>query len=249
MNSYTGLHARIYDEIYADKPYAAEARFVHELAGKPGGKLLDVACGTGRHAIEFAELGYDVTASDINEELLATGREAAGERVRFVQGDMCDLDVDGGPFDLVTCLFDSIGYAQDDERIVSALRSLRRHAVPGGRVVCEFLHAAAIVRGGSSVRVKRLVLRDGRDLVRTSETTIDFERMLMQVEYELWAVDSDGRAERGEEQQTNRIFSAPEMRMLAAAAGLSVHDVVPAYADGPIGPDTFHLLLVAEPTS
>ena len=162
---------------------------------------------------------------------------------------MCDLDVDGGPFDVVTCLFDSIGYAQDDDRIVSALRSLRRHAAPGGHVVCEFLHAPAIVQGGASVRVKQLVLRDGRDLVRISETTVDLERMLMQVAYELWAVDGDGRAEHGEELQTNRLFSAPEMRMLAAAAGLSVHDVVPAYTDGPIGPNTFHLLLVAEPAS
>ncbi len=89
MNSYTGLHARVYDEIYAEKPYAEEARFVHELAGAPGGKLLDVACGTGRHALAFADLGYEVTATDINDELLDAGRAAAGDRVRFVQGDMC----------------------------------------------------------------------------------------------------------------------------------------------------------------
>ena len=248
MNSYTGLHARVYDEIYADKPYAAEARSVHELAAVSGRKLLDVACGTGRHAIAFAELGYDVTATDINEELLAAGRAAAGDAVRFVQGDMCDLRVDGGPFDLVTCLFDSIGYAQEDDLIVAALRSLGRHAAREGRIVCEFLHAPAIVRGGSAVRVKRLALRDGRDLVRTSETTVDVERMVMRVHYELCAVDADGRAERSEESQSNRLFSIPEMRRLAVAAGLSVLTVVPAYADGPIDSDTFHLLLLAEPT-
>ncbi len=247
MNSYTGLHARVYDEIYADKPYADEARFVHELVGSPGGKLLDVACGTGRHAIAFADLGYDVIASDINEELLAVGRAAAGDRVQFFQGDMCDLDIDGRPFDVVTCLFDSIGYPQDDDRIVSALRSLRRHAAPGGRVVCEFLHAPALVRGADTRRVRRVDLRDGRTLLRTSETTIDVERMLMHVRYELWAVNGDGRGEHAEEEQTNRLFSAPEMRQLAAAAGLDVLEIVPAYADGPIDADTFHLLLVAEP--
>ena len=247
MNSYTGLHARVYDEIYAEKPYAVEARFVHELAGSPGGKLLDVACGTGRHAIAFAELGYDVTASDLNEELLAVGRDAAGDRVRFVQGDMCDLDVDGRPFDLVTCLFDSIGYPQADDRIVAALRSLGRHAAPGGRIVCEFLHAPAIVRGAEPLRVKRLALRDGRSLLRTSETTIDVERMLMHVRYELWAVDGEGRAEREEEEQINRLFTVPEMRLLAESAGLVVRAIVPAYTDGPISTDTFHLLLVAEP--
>jgi SAM-dependent methyltransferase len=247
VNSYTGLHARVYDEIYADKPYADEARFVHELVGSPGGRLLDVACGTGRHAIAFADLGYDVTASDINEELLAVGRAAAGERVRFVQADMCDLDVDGGPFDVVTCLFDSIGYPQHDERIVSALRSLGRHAAPGGQIVCEFLHAPAILRGAEPLRVRQLVLPDGRTLLRSSQTAIDVERMLMHVRYELWALDGDGRGEHAEEEQTNRLFSAPEMRALATAAGLDVREIVPAYADGPIDADTFHLLLVAEP--
>jgi SAM-dependent methyltransferase len=249
VNSYTGLHARVYDEIYGSKPYADEARFVHELAGLPGGKLLDVACGTGRHALAFADLGYDVTGVDINEELLAVARASAGDRARFVQGDMCDLDVEGGPFDLVTCLFDSIGYPQEDDLIVAALRSLGRHTARGGRIVCEFLHGPALVRGAEPHRVKRVALTDGRSLLRTSETTIDVERMLMRVRYELWAVDGDGRAERGEEEQVNRLFTVPEMRLLASQAGIAVREIIAAYTHGPIGADTFHALLVAEPAS
>ena len=246
VNSYTGLHARVYDEIYADKPYAAEARFVHELAGSRGGKLLDVACGTGRHALAFAELGYDVTGTDINEQLLAVARDAAGDRVRFVQGDMCELDVEGAPFDVVTCLFDSIGYPQDDDRVISALRSLGRHGAPRAAIVCEFLHAPAIVRGAEPVRVKRLVLQDGRTLTRTSETAIDVERMLMHVRYDLLVLDGYGSAEHAQEEQANRLFSAPEMRLLASEAELDVRAIVPAYVEGPIDADTFHLLLVAE---
>ncbi|NUT55559.1 MAG: class I SAM-dependent methyltransferase [Thermoleophilia bacterium] len=240
MNSYTGLHARVYDELYADKPYAEEARFVHELAGRPGGTLLDVACGTGRHALAFAELGYDVTASDLNEELLDVARAAAGERVRFVQGDMTDLDVPGGPFDLVTCLFDSIGYAQDNDGVVSALRSLGRHAADRGTVVVEFLHAPAIVRGADPRRERTITLADGRDLHRVSETTLDVERMLMRVRYDLSL-----NGEQLSETQVNRFFSVPEMRLLAEAAGLEVRALVPAYREGAIELDTFHVLLVA----
>jgi SAM-dependent methyltransferase len=144
VNSYTGLHAATYDAVYADKPYAEEARFVHELVGTRGGRLLDVACGTGRHASAFAGLGYDVTAVDLNKELLEIGRTARGADVRFLGGDMRDLSVEGGPFDVVTCLFDSLGYAGDNDGVVATLRSLGRHAGSGGVVVCEFLHAAAI---------------------------------------------------------------------------------------------------------
>lgn len=249
MNSYTGLHAAVYDEIFADKPYAAEARFVHELAGAPGGRLLDVACGTGRHAVAFAELGYEVIGSDVNEELLAVARVAAGNRMQFVAGDMRDLHLDGGPFDLVTCLFDSIGYAQDNEGVIAALRSLGRHAAPGRFVVCEVLHAAAVLGGSSATRIRRWTLRDGRTLLRTSETTLDVERMLMQVHYELLALDGDGQVERAQELHTNRFFSATELRLLATAAGLETRAIVPAYREGPIGADTFHLMLVATPAT
>jgi 2-polyprenyl-3-methyl-5-hydroxy-6-metoxy-1,4-benzoquinol methylase len=240
VNSYTGLHARVYDEIYADKPYADEARFVHELTGGQGGTLLDVACGTGRHALAFADLGYEVTGTDINEELLAVGRESAGEGVRFVQGDMRDLDVPGGPFDVVTCLFDSIGYAQENDRVVGALGALGRHVSQNGSVIVEFLHAPAIVRGADARRVRTIALADGRELTRVSETTLEAERMLMHVRYEL---SLDG--ETFSETQVNRAFSVPELRLLAETAGLEARSFVPAYADGQIELDTFHVLLAA----
>ena len=207
---------------------------------RPGGKLLDVACGTGRHALAFADLGYEVTATDLNEELLAVGRASAGDRVRFVQGDMTDLDIPDGPFDIVTCLFDSIGYAQANDRVVAALRSLRRHVAENGSIVVEFLHAPAIVRGADARRERTVTLADGRELIRVSETTLDVERMLMQVHYDL---SLDG--ERFSETQTNRSFSVPEMRLLAESADLDVRTLVTAYRAEEIGLDTFHVLLVA----
>lgn len=245
MNSYTGLHAAVYDELYADKPYVEEARFVHELVGSPRGKLLDVACGTGRHARAFADLGYSVTGVDLNEQLLAVARTIRRDDVRYIVGDMRDLSVDGGPFDVITCLFDSLGYACDNDGVVATLRSMARQTAPGGSIACEFLHAAAMLCGSTQTRVRRLTLRDGRRLVRTSETSIDVERMLMHVHYELIVLDDRGLGTREDEAQTNRFFSVPEMQLLAEAAGLRVREIVPAYTTGPIDADTFHLMLVA----
>ena len=239
MNSYTGLHAQLYDEIYAAKPYADEARFVHELAGAPGGRLLDVACGTGRHARAFTDLGYEVTATDLNEELLDVGRAAVGDRVRFVQGDMRDLNVSGGPYDLVTCLFDSIGYPQSNDGVVSALRSLARHVHGHGTIAVEFLHAPAIARGADPRRARVFNLADGRELTRVSETALDVDRMVMNVHYTLTLGDMSFS-----ETQANRAFSVPEMKLLAETAGVGVRSFVPAYTHGKITLDTFHVLFV-----
>lgn len=250
MSSYAQLHALHYDRIYADKPYADEARFIHDLLDRPTRqRLLDVACGTGRHARAFADLGYIVTGVDLNPELLSIAGRAADDRVRFVHGDMRDLELEGGPFDVVTCLFDSIGYARDNSGVIATLRSLARQLSPDGKLVCEFLHAPALVCHLSPTRIGRWTLEDGRRLVRTSETTMDVERMLMRVRYELLLFDAAGGFEQGEETHENRCLSVPEMQVLAEVAGLEPQAFVPAYREGAIDGETFHLLLVASVAS
>jgi SAM-dependent methyltransferase len=237
LNTFQGLHARHYDLIYAQKPYADEARFVHELLGATPGRLLDVACGSGRHAREFAALGWEVTGVDYSPDLLARAR-AAG--IDVIEQDMRALDVPGAPFDAVTCLFDSIGYPQDDDGIVAALEGMARH---GGRVAIEFLHAPALLAGADPVRVRRFELPDGGVLVRISETELD--ESVMHVSYEVIALHPDGSYEREVERQSNRFFAVEEMRALMQRAGLGVDRFVPAYEHGEIGPDTFHVIAVA----
>jgi SAM-dependent methyltransferase len=239
LNSFQGLHARYYDLIYAAKPYAEEARFVHELLGGGGGRLLDVACGSGRHAREFAALGWEVTGVDYSPDLLQRAREAG---IDVHEQDMRELGVPGAPFDAVTCLFDSIGYPQDNEGVVAALDGMRRH---GGRVAVEFLHAPALLTHADPVRVRRWELPDGGELVRVSETQIDAPAMTMHVGYDVVELRADGSYARERERQSNRFFAVEEMRALMGLAGLRVERFVPAYADGEIGPDTFHVIAVA----
>ena len=57
MGIYDGRHAELYDLFYGGKPYAAEAGYLHDLlrrfAKRPVRRVLDIACGTGSHAIEL----------------------------------------------------------------------------------------------------------------------------------------------------------------------------------------------------
>jgi SAM-dependent methyltransferase len=239
-NTFQGLHARHYDLIYAGKPYADEARFVHELLGGRPGRLLDVACGSGRHAREFAALGWEVTGVDYSPDLLELAQD-----LEIHHQDMRQLEIPGPPFDAVTCLFDSIGYPQDNDGIVATLSGMRRHLAPGGRVAVEFLHAPALLAGADPVRVRRFELPEGGTVLRISETTLDTVASVMHVDYEVIELGADGSYRRETERQSNRFFAVEEMRALMELAGLRVERFVPAYAAGEVDADTFHVMALA----
>lgn len=251
MNSYRGLHSRYYDLIYADKPYDEQAAFVVELLrtrGVGGGRLLDVACGTGRHAAAFARGGFAVTGVDYNDELLAVARERVPD-VEFVQADMRQLDLGGG-FDAVTCLFDSIGYPLTDEGVAAALASIGAQVCDGALVVVEFLFAPTMHRDAAPVRVRRWPLSDHQVLLRISETTLDPEDPdRFAVSFELLALDeTTGRFERWQETQENRAFDLETMTRLLSTARLELLQYLPAYEEGDVVPgETWHVLAVARP--
>src|SRR5207248_11448120 len=102
---------------------------------RPPLRILDLPCGQGRHAIELARRGYDVTGVDLSPYLLGVAKarsEAAGLKVRWLDGDM-RRPLAGERFDLVLNLFTSFGYfvAADDDRLV--VQAAAAMLEPGGR--------------------------------------------------------------------------------------------------------------------
>ena len=128
-----------YDAIYGTmKDYAREAGQIHAVIQQykrsPGNTLLDVACGTGRH-ISFLQRDYMVEGLDLDEQMLAIARQR-NLGVIFHHADMVDFDL-GYEFDVIVCLFSSIGYAKTIPRLHQTLRTMRRHLHPGGVAVIE----------------------------------------------------------------------------------------------------------------
>src|SRR5262249_39334293 len=105
--------AKHYDLLYSWKDYKKEVGTIRELIRihkqSPGNDLLEVACGTGKHA-ELFQSDFSIVATDLNEDMLRIAR-ARRKRVSFVRADMASLDL-GRQFDVVLCLFSSIGYVR-----------------------------------------------------------------------------------------------------------------------------------------
>ncbi len=128
------------DLIPADKT-AAEIRALRKLLPAPPARVLDVACGTGRHAVGLARLGYEVTGVDQSSSYLALARrraERAGVKVAYVKRDMRRLGL-LGEFDAVINLWTSFGYFETPGQDIAALRSMRAALKPGGRLILEIV--------------------------------------------------------------------------------------------------------------
>lgn len=132
--------AKYYDEIYAamGKDYAAEANKTHAFIQKykqsEGNTLLDVACGTGIHA-DLLNKYYKVQGLDINSNMLSVARKRH-PKIRFHQGDMTKFKLEQH-FDVVICLFSSIGYLKTKSKLNQAIKTMERHLLPGGVLLAE----------------------------------------------------------------------------------------------------------------
>jgi SAM-dependent methyltransferase len=129
---------RFYDAIYAWKDYPAEVDRLLSIIRErvpEAGSLLDVACGTRKH-LELLRDHYRVEGVDLDPEMIALARERLGSDVHLHVADMTNLDL-GQTFDVVTCLFSSMAYAQTEDHLRAAVTALTRHVSTGGVLIVE----------------------------------------------------------------------------------------------------------------
>ena len=136
--SYTKTPAELYDELYAWKNYEQESARLIEIIGRfkqtDGCRLLDVACGTGSHLVYLTD-NFEITGLDKSEEQLAAAREKLPS-AEFSCGDMLDFRLERD-YDVVTCLFRSIGYAVQLADMRRAIKNMANHLRPGGLLIFE----------------------------------------------------------------------------------------------------------------
>ncbi|HZG66635.1 MAG TPA: class I SAM-dependent methyltransferase [Herpetosiphonaceae bacterium] len=100
----------------------------------PGGRMLDLACGTGTLALLMAEAGWEVTGLDASPAMLCEAhrkQQRAGAEVVLLQGDLRAFSV-GEPFGLVTCCYDSLNYLLVEDDLRACVRAVAAALLPGG---------------------------------------------------------------------------------------------------------------------
>src|SRR5688572_9010330 len=147
-------HAPRYLENVFTKWTGTEVDFLIELMGlKAGQSLLDMGCGTGRHAVEFARRGLKVTAVDLSTGMLEEARKAAAEagvEVNLIEADATRFSTDQA-FDAAVCLceggFGLIGENEDGvAHDLAILRNIHASLKPGSPFVLTALNGYSLIR-------------------------------------------------------------------------------------------------------
>jgi SAM-dependent methyltransferase len=129
--------ARSYDRLFPRGEQAVE--FYQAEAGRQGGSVLELGCGTGHKLIPIGSHGQSCVGLDLSSAMLAEAGRKARERrveVEWVQGDMREFDL-GRTFDLVIITSNSLLHLHEPEDLVACFRSVRRHLAPGARLIFD----------------------------------------------------------------------------------------------------------------
>ncbi|MGI8830906.1 MAG: class I SAM-dependent DNA methyltransferase [Candidatus Limnocylindria bacterium] len=213
--------AELYDLFYDWKDYRAESEKVRALVrdrNPHAQTLLDVACGTGSHLIHLREW-FEVEGTDLSASML----NVAAERLPGVmlhEADMRDFDL-GRTFDVVTCLFSSIGYVQTTDGLSRALHAMTRHLAPAGVLIIEPWLSPTTFDPG---RLGRVIVAERPELqaVRMNGSSVEGNVSIMDFHY---LVARPGFVEHLTETHAMGLFTDDGYRSAFEDAGLVVeHD-------------------------
>lgn len=147
-------HAPYYDKNVFTAWTTTEVSFLENLFQlPPGSRILDIGCGTGRHSVELAKRGYQVTGIDISTGMLAIAlakAEEAGVEVEFIAGDATQLRFEP-VFDAAICLCEgAFGLSDVDTEPVghdfAILKNIYTALKPGALLVLNALNGYATIR-------------------------------------------------------------------------------------------------------
>jgi len=191
-------------ERLTDEQLAREVDFIEDrLSVERGGAVMDLACGTGLHAIEFARRGYEVVGFDLSLAMLArAGEEAQGRetKLNFVQGDMREMTF-VEQFDGIYCWNTSFGYFDEDKN-AQVIDRIHRALKAGGLLLLDVANRDFLLQQSPS-----LAWFEGDGCVCMDEMTMDFITSRMKVKRTM--MFDDGRSR--EIEYSMRVYGLHEL--------------------------------------
>ena len=202
-----------YHTLYQHRDQAEACRFIDNLCTylkiEQGAKILDLACGKGRHSIHLAKKGFLATGVDLAEESILKAKATSISNVDFDVHDM-RLPYRENEYDFVFNLFTSFGYFKNQRENIAVLRGVTTNLTETGTFVLDFLNAEKVIKNLVSEERKTM---DGIDfeINRTFDGHTIIKDILVRDKKETFKF-----------QESVSAFTLPDMEKMAEEAKLKI---------------------------
>jgi len=179
-------YSEYYDLLYRDKDYQKETTYMDQLIKdlKDGPiDLLDVGCGTGKHASMLVEKGYNVHAIDNSDSMIEIAKINYGDKVSFSVGDIRNFNLNR-KFDVITSLFHVMSYQVTNDDLDASFRTIYNHLKPGGYFIFDCWYGPGVMQDPPTVRIKRMK-DDEIEIIRIAEPEIHYNKSVIDVNYHI----------------------------------------------------------------
>jgi SAM-dependent methyltransferase len=222
---------------------AEQVDFVVEKLGlDEGARVLDLACGHGRIALELARRGYRVTGLDLSPRSLQFARERAdseGLEVEWVEADMREIPA-GAEFDAIVNVFTAFGYFEDEAENQRVLDGVARALAPGGAFLIDVINLLGLVR-----RYRDRLWEERGDVIQVDEHEFDFLKGRNSASWTF--IHPDGK--RTELRHSLRTYTPHELVVMLGQAGLDVEEAWGDWDSSELSFDKPRLIVLARKPS
>ena len=183
--------SKYYHILYKNRDEEEAENFLKNLSKlkffKKESKIIDVACGKGRHSLFLSELGYDVTGVDLSENSIIYAKQFEKENLKFDVADMRKT-YKKNSFDISLNLFTSFGYFKNKENDFSAIKSMSENLKKDGILIVDFLNSNKVISNLIKTETKEIngvqfnISRKVEDgfIIKNIEVNHDDEKMSFQ---------------------------------------------------------------------
>lgn len=243
-------YAYYYNAFYRDKDYGTEAEQVRGLLEKYGKDvhfILNFGCGTGKHDLELAQLGYQCAGIDLSALMIEVAKENAKNEKADIDFSVADIRKyePQKKYDAVISLFHVMSYQNSNQDILDALKTARKALEPGGVLLFDAWYGPGVLRDIPVVRVKEAEDEDNR-LVRIARPVMHDKKNVVDVCYEVFVMDKQsGKTKTIHEIHRMRYFFRPEMEWYLQEAGFMLLDNLDCGTLGETGFDSWTSYFIA----
>lgn len=186
MSVFGKEYSQIYNTLYKSKDYKRETEYLYKLITKNYNQkiknILDIGCGTGKHASLLVDKGYQLHGVDMSPQMISIAKENLKEKknLSFSISKITNLKLKK-KFNIILSVFHVMSYQTKNDELIKTFEIVKKHLVDDGIFIFDFWYGPAVLTDLPVESIKKIRYKDmkisrfGKPFLKPRENTIDMK--------------------------------------------------------------------------